>query len=73
MRECPSCAARAGQAEFPAMKRGTPSLCCDCATEAPPDARPKRPPITRARYRAALRRRQAAPQLDLVDLIVAAP
>jgi hypothetical protein len=73
MRECPSCAARAGQAEFPAMKRGAPSLCSDCAAEAPPDARPKRRPITRARYRAALRLRHAAPQGDLVDLIVAAP
>jgi hypothetical protein len=55
------------------MKRGTPSLCSDCAAEAPPDARPKRRPITRARYRAALRLRQAAPQGDLVDLIVPAP
>jgi len=73
MRECPSCAARPGQAEFPAMKRGAPLLCNDCAAEAPPDARPKHPPITRARYRAALRQRQANPQGDLVDLIVPAP
>jgi hypothetical protein len=56
------------------MKRGTPSLCNDCAAKVvPPDARPKRLPITRARYRAALRHRQADPQGDLVDLIVPAP
>jgi hypothetical protein len=38
-----------------------------------PLRRPQGRVITRAQYRAALRKRQASPQRDLVDLIVASP
>ena len=76
MAECESCAARSGQATFPTLRaRGGPALCCDCQAEIDraPLRQPKAKVITRARYRAALRKRQASPQRDLVDLIMAAP
>lgn len=76
MSECSSCGARAGEAAFPTgRKRGAPALCTDCMAEAARQATPEvhRQPITRARYRAALRVRAASPQGDLVDMIVRAP
>jgi hypothetical protein len=76
MPECSSCGARTGEAAFPhKRKRGARSFCTDCETEEARQATPSmpRPPITRARYRAALRFREASPQGDLVDLIVASP
>jgi hypothetical protein len=36
-------------------------------------ARLGKPPLRRARYRAALRHRAGLPQLDLVDMLVRAP
>jgi hypothetical protein len=73
-RECQSCAARTGQAEFPLpRKRGDPVLCADCAAEAAREPGMPRRIIRRARYRAALRHRAASPQGDLVDLVVRAP
>jgi len=80
-RECWSCAAiSADGARFPKRKaRGQPLICADCAAEAVrvplfigPDVR-QRPAFRRAQYRAEMRHRAAAAQLDLVDLIVGAP
>lgn len=84
MKVCTSCAGReADGAAFPATKRRRDALACtDClalAKRVAPQAAGGNPPprasrvITRASYRAALRRRRQAAQTDLVDLLVPAP
>lgn len=70
MRECLSCAARPGEAEFPPRGR----LCCDCAGITVGNTREAAgKPRSRRSYRAALRYRQQSPQLDLIDLITPVP
>lgn len=83
MRSCFVCAARPedGAVLSPRKQTATPLVCTDCADE---ERRERAEPLalrrrltpaarTRASYRAALRVRQKSPQLDLVDLVVAAP
>lgn len=84
MKVCTSCAGRETDgAAFPVAKRRRDAwVCTDClalarrvapqATGANPYPKTSRV-ITRASYRAALRRRRQAAQTDLVDLLVPAP
>lgn len=74
MRYCDGCAADETERDLPERRayRGL-LLCTECQkwqVKAPVQPREV---ITRARYRAAWRHRQAQPQLDLVDLIVQCP
>jgi hypothetical protein len=84
-RACFACAAtEADGAQLPERKpTRRPMLCTDCDTQ-PDTERAERirqrrteiarnPPISRASYRAALRHRNASPQLDLVDRLVRSP
>jgi hypothetical protein len=48
-------------------------LCSDCEAEATRVPHPIAKPVTRARYRAALRHREKSGQLDLVDMVVPPP
>lgn len=78
---CTDCGSRSTETLFPKIKRGSPKteplLCQDCIDErarvALRDPPPRKAIQTRASYRAALRRRQKAAQMDLVDQIVKPP
>lgn len=72
MIECHSCAARAGEAEFPRRKpRGVPWVCAECTAEAFGRAQKIERPVllTRKAWRARERVRQASPQRDLLDWV----
>lgn len=70
VRVCNSCGATPAEATFARKVKGQPLRCADCIA-APVDATPPPPGphkmITRARYRAGVRRRAAHGQLDWVD------
>lgn len=77
MRECFSCAGQEPDVQFPGRtKPGQPPVCTPCKAEADRAAAPlakQGASISRRRYRALRRFREASPQADLLDLITPCP
>jgi hypothetical protein len=74
MRICFSCGSTSAESAFRGERKPTRQrdYCTDCENEPQPQPR-AHIVITRASYRARLRRRQQSDQLDLVDAITPCP
>ena len=68
---CFTCGSLESETPFAERERGEVAQCLDCATEVLPShwGGLRGPIITRARYRAAVQRRQKSGQLDWVDQV----